>query len=53
MKNLSESIKIQLFLTFVGLVGYGLLISSDWKVALGVFLIHWHINGEISRRVDS
>jgi hypothetical protein len=26
------------------LAGYGFLFAVDWKVALGVFFIHWQIN---------
>lgn len=30
------------FITFT--IGYGLLLVTDWKIALGIFLIHWYIN---------
>jgi hypothetical protein len=34
------------FALFLQLVGYGVLIYVDWRVALGVFLCHWAINIE-------
>jgi hypothetical protein len=34
------------FAIFLQLVGYGVLLFADWRVALGVFLCHWAINIE-------
>jgi len=35
------------FLFVLYMTGYGLLLFTDWKIALGVFLIHWYVNIDI------
>jgi len=33
-------------------IGYGMLVISDWKIAVGVFFIHWYMNIKVEESND-
>lgn len=50
MISIKQEKKMMGWIKLIGIVfifvGYGILISENWRVALGVFLVHFAINIE-------
>ena len=49
-KNILHVLRFKLLAIFLQLIGYGILIYIDWRIALGAFLLHWAINIECRAR---
>lgn len=48
IRQLVYSILVTIFMV----AGYGILVWVDWRIAVGVFLIHWSIAAESGQRKE-